>query len=122
MNIPVPRRTAGAKLALKAFGIAVAVGVVVVVLLLVAKYALHINSAATSVVRVLAGWLVLFALIGALVSGIVVLVQRSSRTAPSSTPLPRQDRAPGWYPDQLDPKLQRYFDGRNWTSGTAPRE
>ncbi|WP_231987777.1 DUF2510 domain-containing protein [Mycobacterium sp. 852002-51152_SCH6134967] len=33
-----------------------------------------------------------------------------------------QDRPPGRYPDPNDPKLQRYFDGRNWTSGTAPRE
>ena len=29
--------------------------------------------------------------------------------------------APGWYPDQNDQTLMRYFDGRAWTSRTQPR-
>ena len=29
--------------------------------------------------------------------------------------------APGWYPDQNDPSLTRYFDGREWTTRTQPR-
>jgi hypothetical protein len=28
---------------------------------------------------------------------------------------------PGWYPDQNDSNLTRYFDGREWTSKTQPR-
>ena len=30
--------------------------------------------------------------------------------------------APGWYPDQNDPNLMRYFDGRVWTAQTEPRD
>lgn len=29
--------------------------------------------------------------------------------------------APGWYPDQQDPSLMRYYDGRVWTAQTEPR-
>ncbi len=29
--------------------------------------------------------------------------------------------APGWYPDQEDPALMRYFDGHRWTDETRPR-
>jgi hypothetical protein len=29
--------------------------------------------------------------------------------------------APGWYPDQHDQTLMRYFDGQVWTSRTQPR-
>lgn len=28
--------------------------------------------------------------------------------------------APGWYPDQNDPNLTRYFDGQMWTTATRP--
>lgn len=28
--------------------------------------------------------------------------------------------APGWYPDQQDPSLMRYYDGRVWTAQTQP--
>jgi len=28
----------------------------------------------------------------------------------------------GWYPVANDPASLRYFDGRNWTSNTKPRE
>lgn len=28
--------------------------------------------------------------------------------------------APGWYPDNADPSLQRWWDGRQWTTHTAP--
>jgi hypothetical protein len=27
---------------------------------------------------------------------------------------------PGWYPDQNDPNLSRYFDERMWTTATRP--
>jgi hypothetical protein len=29
--------------------------------------------------------------------------------------------APGWYPDQNDQTLMRYFDGQVWTAKTQPR-
>ncbi|HET7668028.1 MAG TPA: DUF2510 domain-containing protein [Mycobacterium sp.] len=29
--------------------------------------------------------------------------------------------APGWYPDQNESNLVRYYDGRVWTSQTQPR-
>ncbi len=28
---------------------------------------------------------------------------------------------PGWYPDQQDMNMMRYFDGRVWTAKTQPR-
>jgi hypothetical protein len=49
----------------------------------------------------------------------------SSPTAPSVRPAQRQPSSPpnglppGWYPDQNDPSLLRYFDGHEWTSRTA---
>jgi len=36
-------------------------------------------------------------------------------------PVATSGLAPGWYPDQNDPNLMRYFDGRVWTSQTQPR-
>lgn len=36
-------------------------------------------------------------------------------------PVPTSGLPPGWYPDQHDPALSRYFDGRAWTSSTTPR-
>lgn len=60
---------------------------------------------------------------------IVVLTARTKKqgratpTPPgAASPSQTAGLAPGWYPDQIDPKVQRYFDGRTWTSGTAPRE
>jgi Bacterial PH domain/Protein of unknown function (DUF2510) len=49
----------------------------------------------------------------------------SSPTAASVRPAPQQPSSPpnglppGWYPDQNDPSLLRYFDGHQWTSRTA---
>ncbi|HZA08749.1 DUF2510 domain-containing protein [Mycobacterium sp.] len=36
-------------------------------------------------------------------------------------PMATSGLAPGWYPDQNDATLMRYFDGRGWTSSTEPR-
>ncbi|QHE73674.1 DUF2510 domain-containing protein (plasmid) [Rhodococcus sp. ZPP] len=33
-----------------------------------------------------------------------------------------QGMTPGWYPDQRDPKLNRWYNGSEWTSATLPRE
>jgi hypothetical protein len=38
---------------------------------------------------------------------------------PASPPNGHQTIPPGWYPDQNDPTLLRYFDGQKWTSRTA---
>lgn len=35
---------------------------------------------------------------------------------------PQSGTAPGWYPDQNDMRLMRYFDGQSWTSQTRRRE
>jgi Protein of unknown function (DUF2510) len=36
-------------------------------------------------------------------------------------PVPASGLAPGWYPDQNDQTLMRFFDGQVWTSRTQPR-
>ncbi|MGN6334468.1 DUF2510 domain-containing protein [Mycobacterium sp.] len=36
-------------------------------------------------------------------------------------PVATSGLAPGWYPDQQDPSLMRYYDGRVWTAQTEPR-
>ncbi|WP_223884857.1 DUF2510 domain-containing protein [Nocardia colli] len=30
--------------------------------------------------------------------------------------------APGWYPDNANPALLRWFDGHQWTAQTQPRQ
>ena len=36
------------------------------------------------------------------------------------TPPATSGLTPGWYPDQNDPSLMRYYDGRVWTAQTQP--
>jgi hypothetical protein len=36
-------------------------------------------------------------------------------------PMATSGLAPGWYPDQNDQTLMRFFDGQVWTSRTQPR-
>jgi hypothetical protein len=48
----------------------------------------------------------------------VVEEQPVVRQAPA--PAPAGGLAPGWYPDQNDPSLMRYYDGRVWTAQTQP--
>lgn len=36
-------------------------------------------------------------------------------------PIASSGLAPGWYPDQQDMNMMRYFDGRVWTAQTEPR-
>lgn len=116
-----PRGT-GPKAVLKVFGIIAVMGLLVNVVIAALKHLAKLPV--PSFLTVIVGWLILFALVGVVVSGIVVLVQIASRPTPppSTQQVHMQDRPPGRYPDPNDPKLQRYFDGRNWTSGTAPRE
>ena len=35
-------------------------------------------------------------------------------------PVPLALPPPGWYPDPLDPRVRRYWDGRSWTFHVAP--
>jgi hypothetical protein len=39
---------------------------------------------------------------------------------PAPQPVPQALPA-GWYPDQQDPQLMRWFDGARWTEHTQPR-
>jgi hypothetical protein len=45
-----------------------------------------------------------------------VVEQPVARQAPPAT----SGLTPGWYPDQNDPSLMRYYDGRVWTAQTQP--
>ena len=54
-------------------------------------------------------------------NAVVVLVKSSSNPSPGRPPGQQAAVAANWYPDPNDPTLMRYFDGRNWTSQTAPR-
>jgi hypothetical protein len=54
-------------------------------------------------------------------SGVVVLLQSISKPSAGQAPSQQAAVAANWYPDPNDPTLVRYFDGRNWTSQTAPR-
>lgn len=50
--------------------------------------------------------------------------------APSTVPVAPQPVAPvipqappaGWYPDQVNPAVVRWFDGQSWTDHTQPRQ
>lgn len=71
------------------------------------------------------GFLAVFGVIPAAIVGCVVLIPKLTKpksvnryNTPGAAPT---GRAPGWYPDQNDPSLLRYFDGRMWTSSTQPR-
>jgi Protein of unknown function (DUF2510) len=49
--------------------------------------------------------------------------QRNSRFGQDSAgSWPQAGSDSGWYPDQNDSSLMRYFDGQNWTSQTRHRE
>ena len=70
-------------------------------------------------------------LIVAAVIGVVMWVVRAAAAPRSSRPVVEERRplvvseghgslTAGWYPDQNDPNLSRYFDGRMWTTATRP--
>ncbi|MEU7142307.1 DUF2510 domain-containing protein [Nocardia sp. NPDC046473] len=64
--------------------------------------------------------LVLFAIMAG-IGGFTYLVVKSG-----STPQPRLQPpgaiAPGWYPDNANPAILRWFDGHQWTAQTQPRQ
>jgi Protein of unknown function (DUF2510) len=45
----------------------------------------------------------------------------AERPVVQQQPVATTGLAPGWYPDQQDMNMMRYFDGRVWTSQTEPR-
>ena len=52
--------------------------------------------------------------------------QRAQEQAVQQSPAPASPQAPqlppaGWYPDQVDASLVRWFDGTQWTEFTQPR-
>jgi uncharacterized protein DUF2510/uncharacterized protein DUF4190/uncharacterized protein DUF4333 len=45
----------------------------------------------------------------------------AAQTAAAQTPIAQTPAIPpGWYPDNRDPSLQRWWDGQQWTTHTAP--
>lgn len=50
-----------------------------------------------------------------------VVEQPVARQPVAQQPVATSGLAPGWYPDQNDQTLMRYFDGQVWTSRTQPR-
>jgi hypothetical protein len=75
--------------------------------------------------------LLIVVLVVAAVIVVVIWVVRAATAPRASRPVVEERRplieeghgglAPGWYPDQNDPNLTRYFDGQMWTTATRPR-
>lgn len=73
-------------------------------------------------------WLLILILIAA---AVVMVVRRAAAKPRAEQPVVQQPvvrqpvvtsgLAPGWYPDQNDANLMRYFDGRVWTGQAQPR-
>ena len=78
-------------------------------------------------VNSLIGLLILILIIAAVVLVVrAVLAPRAERPPRSEQVVVQQPAAtsglgPGWYPDQNDPNMVRYFDGRVWTAQSQPR-
>jgi Protein of unknown function (DUF2510) len=72
-------------------------------------------------------WLLIVIVVVAVVVWAVrmALAPREPRAYPGPPVVPpppsSSGLAPGWYPDQHDRNLMRYFDGRAWTAQTEPR-
>jgi len=80
----------------------------------------------------LIGLLILILIIAAVVMVVRAMMGSRSRETYRERPVVQQPvvqpqpaatsgLAPGWYPDQGDATLVRYYDGRAWTSQTQPR-
>jgi hypothetical protein len=66
-----------------------------------------------------------------LVGGVIVVIVglwHAARRAGQSPPAPGDgalgspSREPGWFPDQVDSSLLRFWNGHDWTGDTARRE
>ena len=84
------------------------------------------NAGSVAVINTFLGWSLI---------GWVVSLAMASRSAPpavvfapvvnagSSSPSVPALPPAGWYPDPTgDPQAERYFDGRQWTPSTRPRQ
>jgi hypothetical protein len=60
--------------------------------------------------------------IGALIPAMRGRTREPEEPAPSGLRRSSMGMAPGWYPDQLDGGLVRFFDGVRWTRATRPRD
>lgn len=66
-------------------------------------------------------WLIVLAVLVAVGVLVVVLLTKSSSPPRDSQAAQNPPAMPaGWYPDQQNPRLMRYHDGRTWTSATYP--
>lgn len=57
-------------------------------------------------------------------AAVIFLLVRLVDSSKSQTYVPhgwQGTTAPGWYPDNANPAVLRYFDGNAWTSSTRPR-
>lgn len=72
-------------------------------------------------------WLLILVVVIAVVIAVVRAVSRPRAGTIVEQPVVHQapaatgGLAPGWYPDQQDPNLMRYYDGRVWTAQTQSR-
>jgi hypothetical protein len=73
-------------------------------------------------------WILVLIAIVAVVIAVVRAASRPRAERPiveqpvvQQQPIASSGLAPGWYPDQQDMNMMRYFDGRVWTAQTEPR-
>jgi len=60
--------------------------------------------------------------IGALIPALRGRTREPVESAPSGLRRSSMEMSPGWYPDQLDGGLVRFFDGVRWTRATRARD
>lgn len=71
-------------------------------------------------------WILILVVIIAVILAVVRAVGGPRSSTVVEQPVARQAAppagglTPGWYPDQNDPSLMRYYDGRVWTAQTQP--
>jgi hypothetical protein len=82
-----------------------------------------------TLVNTLVWVVILIAIIAAVVAVIRAISGPRGATVVEQPPVAREapppaaasgGLSPGWYPDQQDPSLMRYYDGRVWTAQTQP--
>ncbi|MFC8931102.1 DUF2510 domain-containing protein [Rhodococcus sp. NPDC057135] len=66
-------------------------------------------------------WLIVFFVFIVVAVGIVALVLVLVRSSSARTTPAAEQIVQGWYPDAMDPRFVRWFDGRVWTDQVRPR-
>ncbi len=79
----------------------------------------------TGAINTLIWILILLVIIAAVVAVVRAMTRPRGGTVVEQPPMRQappaaSGLAPGWYPDQNDPSLMRYYDGRVWTAQTQP--